>query len=162
MSMYKRIFLFCVIVLSIAACAVAYNKFVTHLPPPTDYQVRSVVNGFGDVVGQVSLATTSEAIAVSMDRHYALYIHPDLIASWKANPKRALGKETLTEQPDRINIETVVKNADGTYFIDGAIAARTSTLSPSTVSESVPVRFVLTQGPDGWQITASELRPTSR
>lgn len=160
--MYKRIFLFCVIVLSIAACAVAYNKFVTHLPPPTDYQVRSVVNGFGDVIGQVSLATTTEAVAISMDKHYALYIHPDLLADWKANPTRALGKETLAEQPDRINIETVVKNADGTYSIDGVITARTNTLSPSTVPESVPVRFVLTQGPDGWQITASELRTASR
>lgn len=160
--MYKRIFLFCVIVLSIAACAVAYNKFVTHIPPPADYQVRSVVNGFGDVIGQVSLATTTEAVAVSMDRHYALYIHPDLLASWKAKPERALGKETLTEQPDRINIETVVKNADGTYSIDGVITARTSTASPSTIPPSVPVRFVLTQGPDGWQITASEFRPASR
>ena len=157
--MYKRIFLFALIVLSIAAGAIAYNKYITSRPPSNEFQVRSVVSGFGDEIGQVSLSTTTEAIAKAMDQHYSLYIHPTLLGEWKATPTLALGRLATGEPPDRINIESVTKNADGTYTIDGVVTTRLNARAVSTMPGNIPVRFTLTQGPDGWQITSYVVRP---
>ncbi len=146
------------IVLGIALCAVAANKYLTHLPPSNDYQVRSVVSGFGDELGQVSLKGTLEQVALDMDEHYALYIQPDLLADWKAHPEKALGLESIEGKPDRINIESVSKSAGNTYVIDGVITTRWNAHASSSMPGNMPVRFVLSQGPDGWQITSTELR----
>ena len=151
--MYKKIFLFVLIILSIAACAVAVNKYFIHRPPSVEFQVRSVVNGLGDEVGQVSLATTSAAIAASMDEHYSLYVRPDLLEQWKANPITAPGRTATGPQPDRLNIQTVTKNADGTYSIDAVLATRGTAQASSTALVNGTVHFVLSLGPDGWQIS---------
>lgn len=146
------------IVLGIALCAVAANKYLTHLPPSAEFQVRSVVSGFGDEISQVSLSTTTEAIATAMDEHYSLYIHPDLLASWKTHPETALGLESIEGKPDRINIDNVSRSAGNTYVIDGVITTRWNAHASSTMPGNVPVRFILSLGPDGWQITSYEPR----
>lgn len=132
--------------------------FFTRPQPPSDeFQVRSVVYGLGDVIGRVTLATTTQAIAASMDEHYALYIRPDLLETWKADPRKAPTRPITGPRPDSVVIDTVVKNEDGTYTITGAIAIRTNNHASSTAPGNTPVRFVLSQGPDGWQISAYEV-----
>ncbi len=132
--------------------------FLTKPKPPTDeFQVRSVVYGLGDVIVNVSLATTTAAIAASMDENYALYVRPDLLETWKADPSKAPTRPITGPRPDSIKIDTVVKNEDGTFTITGAIYIRAVDHASSTVASNTPVRFTLSQGPDGWQITGYEV-----
>jgi hypothetical protein len=132
--------------------------FFTRPQPPTDeFQVRSVVYGLGDVIVNVSVATTTEAIAASMDEYYALYVRPDLLEAWKVDPSKAPTRPATGPRPDSISISTVVKNADGTYTITGDIVIRAVDHASSTVAARTPVRFTLSQGPDGWQISAYEV-----
>jgi hypothetical protein len=136
--------------------------FLTKPKPPSDeFQVRSVVNGLGDVIVNVSLATTTEAIAASMDEYYALYVRPDLLETWKADPSKAPTRPAVGPRPDYIAIDTVVKNEDGTYTIQGDIVIRAVDHASSTAAARTPVRFILSQGPDGWQISGYEVRSPS-
>lgn len=132
--------------------------FLTKPKPPTDeFRVRSVVYGLGDVIVNVSLATTTEAIAASMDEYYALYVRPDLLETWKTNPSKAPTRPVTGPRPDSIVINTVVKNEDGTYTITGDIVIRAVDHASSTAAARTPVRFTLSQGPDGWQISGYEV-----
>jgi hypothetical protein len=118
--------------------------------------VRVTVANFGDELGSVSLLAPRADVEKAMDQHYALYIHPDLLAKWKADPRSALGRLTSSPTPDRIDITSTVKNADGTYTILGNIIEVANGSSGKEVVASTPIRFTLAQGGDGWQITGYE------
>ncbi len=142
--MNKRLLILCagIVVVGIVG---ALLYFVTRpQPPSTEYQVRSVVYGLGDELSRVSLVGKSEVIAKEMDQHYAVYVHPDLLLSWKNKPLSAPGRLATAAVPDRIKIQTLTLNEDGTYTAEAEIVSS---------SGNMPVRFVLSQGPDGWQIT---------
>ncbi|MGE5540902.1 MAG: hypothetical protein ACM3TU_01305 [Bacillota bacterium] len=115
------------------------------------FQVRTTVSGFGDELRQVSLLAPAADVAKAMDSHYSYYVHPDLLAKWKADPIHAPGRLTSSPWPDFIEITSATKNPDGSYTVDGMIAERTS--SDVHPSNFIRVRFIVTKGPDGWQIT---------
>lgn len=126
-------------------------------PPSTNFIVRQVVNGFGDEMSQVSLLAPASALAEDMDEHYALYIHPTLLESWKQNPSTALGRHVSSPYPDTIEIASVMPRADGTYAVQGNIIYKTNTAGTTTVTAITRAQFILSLGPDGWQITGYEL-----
>ncbi len=142
--MNKRLLILCagIIVVGIVGALLYINT--RPQPPSTEYQVRSVVYGLGDELSRVSLVGKPDAIAKEMDQHYAVYIHPDLLERWKNTPLSAPGRLATAAVPDRIEIQTLTLNEDGTYTADAQVI---------TSIGSTPVRFVLSQGPDGWQIT---------
>lgn len=117
-------------------------------------QVRMTVEGFGDELRQVSLLAPADAVAKAMNEHYSYYVHPDLLAKWEADPMHAPGRLTSSPWPDAIKVGTSTANADGTYTMDASIIERTS--ASTTPAATIPVRFTLTKGPDGWQITGYE------
>ncbi len=112
-----------------------------------------VVNGLGDELQKVSLNGSASSTALAMNKHYALYIQPDLLAKWEADPLSAPGHRLSSWSPDRIDTTSVSKNKDGTYTIEGNIIELQNGATTTHTSNSIPVRFVLTKGPDGWQIT---------
>lgn len=139
-----------------AGAAYGYYQYQKEHSSNSDVaQVRITVSGFGDQLQQVPLIAPKDVLAFAMDKYYALYVHPDLLAKWKADPMSAPGRLTSSPWPDRIEVTDVHKNNDGTYTVDGNIvdiAHGAGTTTP-TVVDKVPVRFTLSLGPDGWQIT---------
>ncbi len=128
--------------------------------PSNDLQVRTVVNNFGDELRQVSLVATTASTTESMDRYYSYYIRPDLLSSWKTSPKTALGRQTILPWPDHIDIHSLTDNENGTFTVEAAIVGTSKGLASSTPPKEIPVRFTVSQGPDGWQISAYEVVAT--
>ncbi len=121
-----------------------------------DVQVRAVVTYFGDELSQVRLNDTKENIAKNIDARYALYVRPDLLDAWKANPATAPGR-TEDVWPDRMEIQKIDKQSDGTYLVEAWVITKEKDYSPTAPTTWFPVMLTVAQGPDGWQITNYEL-----
>lgn len=158
MSLWTRYIIVIVTALVAAGAATGYYLYVKSESSSSDVaQVRITVSGLGDKLQQVPLVAPSDVVAFAIDKYYALYVHPDLMTAWKNNPSTAPGRSTSSPWPDRIDITGTTKNADGTYTVNGSVVevAKGADGNNETVN-TVPVRFVLTKGPDGWQITGYE------
>lgn len=125
--------------------------------PTAEEQVRGVVYGFGDELSLVSLVGTSASTTESMDRRYSYYIRPDLLSSWKERPQTALGRQSVLPWPDHIDIRSLTDNKNGTYTVEATLVGTTQGIDPASLAKEVPVRFTVSQGPDGWQISAYEV-----
>ena len=155
MSTSKRylVILLAFIISTAGAVGYAFYYKSTHtLSDPA--QVRIVVANFGDELLAVSLLAPPAELARAMDTHYAYYIHPDLLAKWKADPKAALGRSASSPYPDRVDITGAQKNKDGTYYITGNIQEVANGPTGKEIVNSIPIRFTVAQGGDGFQITA--------
>jgi uncharacterized protein YlzI (FlbEa/FlbD family) len=101
--------------------------------------VKSLVVNFGHALKNVSLLspTASQDIEVN----YKDYVAPELIAQWKADPSKALGRLTSSPWPDSIEIAGIVKIGHGVYEIFGKIIDMTST----GMAGSRPIDFNVTK-----------------
>jgi hypothetical protein len=157
MSTSKRYLVVLLTLVVASAAALGFYSYYKSTHTLSDSaQVRIVVANFGDELRFVSLLAPAQNVANAMDQHYAFYVHPDLLAKWKADPSTALGRLTSSPYPDRIDITGSQKNDDGTYYVLGNIVEVANTVVGTTTARtavnSIPVRFVLKQGGDGFQI----------
>ncbi len=141
------------IIVVLGAGALIYYIQTRPFVAPNNVQVRDVVYAFGDEMSLVSLAGPNEEINASIDKHYAIYAHPDLMASWKADHTTAPGKRAGQPVTDRIDIKKMEQAADGTYIVEAELVSKGIKTEFSRDVKVLPVRIVATQGPDGWQIT---------
>jgi hypothetical protein len=152
--MWKR-YLIVLLTLIVASAAAywyyGYHKAHSSFADPA--QVRMTVTAFGDQLQKMPLTAPPDLITKGMDLYYGMYVHPDLLAQWKADPLNAPGRLTSSPWPDRIDITSMTKNKDGTYTVDGDIVEVAHGATTTETVRSIPVRFTLAMGPDGWQIT---------
>lgn len=120
---------------------------------PNNVQVRDVVYAFGDEISLVSLGGSNEEVDAAIDKHYAIYVHPTLLTAWKSNHAIAPGKRAGQPITDRIDIKKMEQAADGTYIVEAELVSRAVQTELSRDVTVLPVRIVVSQGPDGWQIT---------
>lgn len=152
--MLKRyLIIFATLVVATAGAYGYYAYIKAHSTLSNEALVRITVASFGDALQEVPLVAKLDIVAFAMDKYYSYYIHPDLLEKWKKDPLHAPGRLTSSPWPDRIDITSTTKNADGTYTIDAGIVEVVNGKTGFTVADTIPVRFVLTMGPDGWQIT---------
>ncbi|MEK7602272.1 MAG: hypothetical protein AAB472_02200 [Patescibacteria group bacterium] len=117
-------------------------------------RVRNVVYNFGDELKLVPTLAPHAEFVTTMNKHYAMYVHPDLLNKWNAEPATAPGRVTSSPWPDRIDIDSMVKNKDGTYTVEAHIVQKASGQSSTTPAlADIPIRLIITMGPDGFQIT---------
>ncbi|MDB5195263.1 MAG: hypothetical protein JWO84_447 [Parcubacteria group bacterium] len=119
-------------------------------------QVRMTVSNLGDVLQQVPLIAPPDIVAFAMNKYYALYVRPDLLAQWEADPLHAPGRLTSSPWPDRIDTTSATKNKDGTYTVDATIVELANGAQGPQTADTIHARFTLSKGPDGWQITHYE------
>jgi hypothetical protein len=124
-------------------------------------EALSLVASFGDELRSVSLLAPPAELAKEMDQHYAIFVHPDLLAKWKADPSLAPGRRTSSPYPDRIDVLNATKNPDGTFTVNGNIIEVARGAEGPQLVSFTKARFTLTLGPDGWQITNYEVVPAS-
>jgi hypothetical protein len=157
--MWKRYVVVLLTFIVASTGAYAYYTYTrAHSSTSDSAQVRITVTGLGDNLRQVPLIAPPDIVAFAMDRYYALYVNPDLLAKWKADPLNAPGRLTSSPAPDRIDITGVTKNGDGTYTVEAGIVETASGANGPEVTDTIPVEFMLTKGPDGWQITGYKKR----
>jgi hypothetical protein len=119
----------------------------------TDAAIRSTVTQFGTHLKNVSLLSTS-TLSSQMASEYGPYLTPDLLSQWQDNPQLALGREVSSPWPDRIEVNSVTQNSDGTYNVSADIVEVTSTDTATSSGNRVPVTFTLAQGGSGFVITS--------
>jgi hypothetical protein len=112
--------------------------------------VRSTVASFGRALQMVSLSASSSAIASSATQYYAPYVSLNLLAYWQGAPSTTPGRLTSSPWPDRIDITSAVKNADGTYAVTGRVV---ETTSAGGQTGSYPVSITLDNENGRWLIT---------
>lgn len=119
-------------------------------------QVVAFMNEFGDRLDDVSLASSTEEIAASMDEQYGPYLSDDLLASWKNDPSIALGKTKAGVIPDGIRIKSVRNVGTLSYTVKAFIKERVPTVVPGlgavhAVGEK-PYTFGVVWRGGGWEI----------
>jgi len=62
-----------------------------------------------------------------LEQNYKDFVAPSLLAEWKNDPSKALGRLTSSPWPDRIEIDEVEKISDDAYLVQGYIIEMTST-----------------------------------
>lgn len=154
----KRVIAFGIIALVVLASAGALYEYTRPHPPSNEAQVRSTLYGFGDELRMVSLLGEAGTVAADMDHYYAFYIRPDLLETWKTNPRLAPGRLTSSPWPDRIEIQSLVLNEDGTYTAEVTVVSKVQGAVATSTPMETKARIVLSQGPDGWQISSYEAR----
>jgi hypothetical protein len=88
--------------------------------------VRQTVQGFGDVLKNVPLSGTTEIASLAIKENYRDYLAPNVLDQWVRNPNQAIGRLTSSPWPERIDIESITRNDDGTYTVEGEIVYMTS------------------------------------
>jgi len=122
----------------------------------TDTAIRNTVTNFGMHLKNVSLLATS-TLSSQIESEYGPYLSPDLVTRWQANPALALGRQVSSPWPDRIEINTVNPNGDGTYTVLGDIVEVTSADTATSSSDRVPVMFTVAQNGASYVITNATL-----
>ena len=120
-------------------------------------QVVKFMHGFGDTLGTVSLASSTEEIASSMDASYKPYLSDELLAAWKADPTQALGKT-----PDGVMLAGIrIKSVRNVGILSYVVKAYVETRTPVTIAGvgsglmhgEKPYTFGVTWRGAGWKIT---------
>jgi hypothetical protein len=127
---------------------VAYKRAEAPSPAPLSGEAaaRDAVLGFGRALNQVALLAPDAPDQI--ERAYALYASPELIAAWKADPERAPGRLASSPWPDHIDISSMTQTPEGAYRAEGAIALRTS----GGDAGAQPVSLTLASTPAGMRI----------
>ena len=84
-------------------------------------EVRELVEGFGRRHALVSLVADKEIRDKAISGHFSYYASSELVKKWQKDPENAPGRLTSSPWPDRIEIDSLVKNEDGT---DGKIKGK--------------------------------------
>jgi hypothetical protein len=84
---------------------------------------RTAVEGFGAQLQNVSLL--DPAASSTMASVYGPLVTPELLAIWQSDPEEAPGRLTSSPYPDRIEIDTIVKQGIG-YIVSGTVVYATS------------------------------------
>jgi hypothetical protein len=121
----------------------------------TDAQIRNTVIGFGAHLKNVSLLSTS-TLSAQLESEYGPYLSQDLLSRWQANPSAALGREVSSPWPDRIEVNTVSPNGDGTYTVSADIVEVTSADTATSSSDRVPVTLTVAQSGGNYVITDAQ------
>ncbi|MBP9851780.1 MAG: hypothetical protein KBC67_00785 [Candidatus Pacebacteria bacterium] len=105
-----------------------------------EYAVAGITNAFGANLKMVSLTAEPALVAESMDRQYKPFVTEKLLAEWKADPTKALGRQTSSPYPDKIEIASVSKVSKKSYVVTGnVIEVATGTKGAVTTVSVYPV-----------------------
>lgn len=139
----------------IALIVIAAGVFLyrSHAQQEAEAAVRETVTGFGSQLQKVSLLAPT--VAADVEKAYAPYVDPALLAKWKSDPSTTPGRETSSPWPDHINIDYVHKVDASTYEVKGYVALMTSNeVAHGGVALKVPVVMTLKKEDGSWKIAS--------
>lgn len=120
-------------------------------------EVRELVEGFGRRHALVSLVADKEIRDKAISGHFSYYASSELVKKWQKDPENAPGRLTSSPWPDRIEIDSLVKNEDGTYAVTGRLIEVTSdTKVKDGISAEYPVTLKLSNASGKWIIVQYE------
>jgi hypothetical protein len=150
-----------ILILLIAGVAYLYstryrNVIAVNTPSQTvsnidDQTIRALITAFGGQLKTVSLLNPTAASQIA--GQYAPFATPELLAKWEQNPGDALGRQTSSPWPDRIDIVNVRITGNRATALGNVIEV-TSADASNTPAAVYPVTFDLTKHNGQWLISA--------
>jgi hypothetical protein len=123
-------------------------------------KVTKLIKDFGSKLQMVSLLAPSDTIKKSMQESYGKYVLPELLDKWANDPLNAPGRLTSSPWPDRIEIFSIVKDAENAYQVKGEIVEITSAEKPGTgAAARRPVTLTVKKQEDQWRISDVKMEP---
>lgn len=130
----------------------------TPTPVAEETQIRNIVEGFGKVLKQVSVAADPLVAKQAIQTSYQAFLTPNLLTAWSNDPSTAIGKITSSPWPDRIEISQLTKIAVDEYHVLGNIIAVTSSMNSSgTNAGEDPVDITVKKVNNQWLINQATL-----
>jgi hypothetical protein len=114
-------------------------------------EAGQVVQDFGAHLRNVSLLAPATDDKAAMDENYGPYVAPELLAQWEADPSKALGRETSSPYPARIQIGQQGAQ-DDEYVVYGTVVEMAQGSGGEEVVGTYPVEFALKQYDGRWMI----------
>ncbi len=118
-----------------------------------DSAIRAQVTAFGTTLKNVALLGTPENVKKDLQKNYESYLTPELLLAWQNNPSLALGRQTSSPWPDRINIVSVV-GKNGSYTVDGNVIELTSADAPQEPAAVYPITLAVEKRHNSWLIAS--------
>ena len=123
--------------------------------PVQNPDVRLVIENFGLQLKDVSLLAPQSSVVAAMDQHYTPYVAPGLLAAWKQDPARALGRTVSSPWPERIQFaEMDVRGPKASA--SGTVIEVANGSGGAQIVGTYPVSFELEERGGTWLITAAE------
>ncbi|MBP9710906.1 MAG: hypothetical protein KBD50_01440 [Candidatus Pacebacteria bacterium] len=113
----------------------------------TDMAIRTMITEFGGTLKNVSLL--SPTVSADIAAHYNVYLAPELLAAWQANPSEALGRNTSSPWPDRIEVVTVSPIGDSQFQAEANVIEVTNADTPFEPAAVYPVTLIIKEEPAG-------------
>jgi len=141
------------ILLVAALAALGIGVYFWHQPntkesrPADEASVKTVVINFGRALKNVSLL--SPTAAKDIETNYKDFLDPALLAQWKADPSKALGRLTSSPWPESIEIASIGGFGSGAYDVSGKIIDMAST----GMAGSRAIQIGVAKFKDRWLIT---------
>jgi hypothetical protein len=114
-------------------------------------EAGQVVEDFGAHLRNVSLLAPAADLKAAMDENYGPYVAPELLAQWEADPSNALGRETSSPYPARIQIGQQGAQ-DDVYVVYGTVIDVAQGGGGEEIVGTYPVEFALKQINGRWMI----------
>lgn len=122
-----------------------------------DPRVALAVAQFGKNMQYVPLQAPAGDIRAAVDANYAAYVTPELISVWKADTEHVPGRRTSSPWPDRIEIQSVDPQTDGSYIVHGVVIEVTSNeVEHGGIAGMYPVMLRLARHEKQWSIMQFE------
>lgn len=120
--------------------------------------VEIQVENFGLTLKLVSISAPKEIASLSIRQQYAQFLAPELLEEWANNPLQAMGRLVSSPWPERIAIDNINKEVDGTYAVSGKIIEMTSVeKEKGGVAAQRAVNFILTKINGKWLISEATI-----
>ncbi|MBI2610110.1 hypothetical protein HYW53_02950 [Candidatus Giovannonibacteria bacterium] len=92
----------------------------------SEAEIRALVSNFGGALKKVTRLAPREIYVKSIQENYSDFITPELMKKWEEDPASALGRQTSSPWPERIEISEIKKISDTSYEVKGEIIEVTS------------------------------------
>ena len=89
--------------------------------------IKQLVESFGTKINSVDKISSEENVKADIQKYYSVFISPDLMSKWQANPKDAPGHIVSSPWPDRIEVDQISIISPTDYTVIGSLIWKTST-----------------------------------
>ena len=158
----KRYIVLFLSLLMITACSSGPKAQPTEPGDPAEQEaaVRVVVEEFGKKLQMVSLLAPADVLQKSMEENYGGLVEATLIRQWIANPVTAPGRLTSSPWPDRIDVNSVIMQQDGSFQVDGTLIEVTSAeQGTDKAAARRPITLHLVKSEEEWLIDQVTMGP---
>ena len=121
-------------------------------PVSAEVEIRALVESFATRLQEVSLLAPDAAEQIR--EKYAGFVSEELLAAWMADPDKAPGRLVSSPWPDRIEIDSVVAQPDGSFLVTGSVIEITSTeVGTDQAAAEYPIEATVSSVDGNWRIT---------